>query len=262
MQERLANSGIPQPSSTEIISEISALSRQISSIYSLRDFYPGRYLPEEDWTEARKLHALKDQRTIDLLLQRRNNPDNSIQIVLQKYPKETIHPFSMNNVSIYVPSEKGPEESYTIKTELSDLRRPGIVGDSLEAAKLLGDVPEANETIPGFIYRTNEELVKIQKRIQLARQPAGKSKYSVDELEDLSAQLITERLLPLRSNTSFPPNSWLRFFMYEDRTGKVLSEAANLNLGGKVFQFEVSGQRLLPVVTELGGYDKIVTLIS
>ncbi len=262
MVERLDGPGLPQSSSSEIISEISNISMQISNIYSLRDFYPGRYLPEEDWMEARRLHALKDQRTIDLLLQRRDNPDDRVQVVLQKFPREIMHPFSMNNVFVYLPSEKTPEEPYMVRTELSDLRRPGILGDSLEAAKLLGDVPEANETIPSFVYRTNEELVKIQKRTQLAKQAGVKSKYSVDELEDLSAQLITERLLPLRSSASFPPNSWLRFFMYEDRTGRVLSEAANLNLGGRVFQFEVSGQRLLPVVSELGGYDKIVTLIS
>lgn len=263
MPEILLNHDNPvAQSSSEIITDISNLSRQISAVYSLREVYPGKFLPPEDWAQSRRLHALKDHKTFDLLLQRRENPDGKISVVIQKFPGEITHPFSMNRVSIAVPSVEQPDKDYWIRTELSDLRRNGIIEDSIEAEKLLGETTIAQEPILSFIYRTNEELVKIRDNIRRAKNSDTTRSYSIEELEDLSAQLIRDRLIPLRSSPHFPPDSSLSVFMYEDREGTVLSEAASLNLRGRVFKFDISGQRIFPALNDTQGYDKIVTLIS
>ena len=264
MKERLENQEFnSQKSTSEIITDIFNLNMQIRDAYSMRDFLPDRYIPQDEWMEIKKMQGLKDQKIIDLLLENRNNPNDRIQIAVKKYKREKTHLFSMNNVLIFAPLTENQEDDFTIRTELTNLRRPGVINNSLEAESILGSaLVTTNEAGPDFVHRTNNELMKIRNQIREVKRTGTEKPYSKDKLEELSAQLITERLLPLKLGNHFPPNSSLNFLMYEDTKGKILSEAARLNLGEKVFHYELEGQRLSSIIKELGGYDKIVTIIS
>ncbi len=263
MIETLRVQNQPLPTTPELIGEISSLSKQIAAIYSLRDESPNRFLPITQYNEIRRLHVIKDQITIDLLLANLQAPDDRIEIVISKYPNEEIHPFSMNKISIYAPSTENPEEEYLIKTELFDLRRSGVAQNSKEAETLLGGAFISDETGFNFAFRTASELIAIRKATkEIMDGNTAELPYSVEELHDLSAKLIVERLVPLRLNGKLPADSILSFFMYEDTKGNILAENTNLVLRGKVYDFPTSGQRLLPTVTDFGGYDKIVTLID
>lgn len=261
MTERLRSYDNSQGlSSSEIIGEISKFSRQISEIYALRDGYPDRFLPQEEYTEIRRLHELKDQKTIDLLLQNQDNPNNRFRIVLQKYSKEKIHPFSMNKISIFVPHIKDPNSDYLIKSELSDLRRAGVLEDSLQAETLLGEKTESYETGVNFAFRTASELVRIRDLTRHVLEGTEQSKYTAKELGDLSSELITNRLLVLKNNNQLPQDSSLSFFLVSNPDGSPLGENTQLVLKGKIYDFPTSGQRLAETVKEYGGYDRLITL--
>lgn len=260
MKDKLTGSDYPRPNTSELISEISGINRRISEIYSLRDSLPGRFLPRKEFDRIRQLHQLKDQKTIDLLMLNNQNRDDRIQIVLQIFKGEKLHPFSMNKVSIYIPSDQDSNRDYYIKINLSDLRRSGVSDDSLQAKKLLGEISESADTIVNYTHRTVFELKRIGNLTRNIVSGETRSKFSAEELENLSSMLISERLCKLKANGQLPQDSSLSFFLVKDYAGRVIGENTQFSLSGHSFDFPLSGQRLEGIVEKLGGYDKIITL--
>lgn len=248
----------PENGFSEIVSDISNISRSIKELYDLRDV---RYLTNDEYSEVRRLHHLKNDRLIDLLLQKREKGNSSINIVMKKFPGEEMHLFSMNHVSIYVPSREWPDSQYFIKAELSDIRRTGVSENSLQAEHLLGEKTQEVENTASFVQRTAKELTKINRLKQEAGKPEEEGSAVFEYLDQLSADLISKRLIMLRFSGRLPEWYSVYFYLQEGKKGKKNREVTKIIDNGynrkRDYIFITQGQKLEPVLETLGGYDNL-----
>ncbi len=199
-----------------LAADIQETQRHIKYVYEIGKDQRGFQTPEEK-DIVRKLQKEKDQRIIDLLILRKK-ADSAVNfpVELEVYPGEQIHAFSMNPARIYVPSDINPLEQYYVKFELSDLRRPGVVTDSIQAQKLLGNTDEIESSDESFLNRTIIELIRIRDMrngLVQSGQLEKTASYTtiIEGLSQLSADLVTNRLFPMDAGGYIPQGYDIRF---------------------------------------------------
>lgn len=230
-----------------ILNELSQVSRSIKDYYSIRDV---RDLTDEEADRVDYLHDLKDEKILDLLIFKKEAHVDDVLVYYRKSRHEEIHPFSMNQVSIYVPSLEKPDELYRIKAELSDIRRNGIAKDSVEALELLEDATVEDEKMPFLLRRTALELISIKSE-KLDVIYGKTNRYTIDQLENISAGIIEHRLLGFRGKGLLPPLSDVRVYLFDN--GK--AEGIMLRHEGRIYNYYHQTPRLTEAVLKNGGYD-------
>lgn len=247
---------------SDLTKEISGISMGIRRIYDIRDV---RHLTEEEYTRVRQLNKLKDEKIMDLLtLRNQNGFSSEISVEMDKFPDEILHPFSMNKVFIYVPSQiRGRGEKYYVETELSDIRRKGQVENSMEAEEFLGEKTETPEPPREFVERTVRELMKIKKlKRDVLEEKEPNTEPIAGYLNDLSARIISQRLIPLRAKGGIPPKYSLRVFLQaESQNGQAVERIVVYQNGNSPtdFSFTITGGKLAEALEEnQSQYDGII----
>jgi hypothetical protein len=216
------------------IKEIEEINKRLSPLYAERKA-AGR-LDSDTYSILRKWESQKNQKTIDVLIQRGDNPN--ISIGMNKFKDESLHTFSMNKITIRVNSPTTGFE-YAIGSELTDLRRDKIAEDSLAAEKLLAKKQEEEEDPYYFLTRTVRELIKIrQARVSVVR--GEEKRFSLEYLDELSSNVVHQRLVNQREE--LPP------FLLDVRPKVINGDNAKdvtITVGSDIYHFFWGAQTFL-----------------
>lgn len=238
---------LPTETTDEVIVDVNKICKNIGNYFRIKR--EERDLTNDEYGNLQFLHHLKNQRLIDLLLIAQVSPAK-ITVEYKKHSRETIHPFSRNDIDVFVPSVDKPGRLWRIKTKLSDLRREGVARDSREAIKLIDDAMIIPETNKDFLTRTCFELLSIHKTIG-ALPLDNVNEYIVDELENISAGIIEQRLLGLKEKGLLPLSSNVRVYLFD----KGKAEGIMVKHEGKIYNYQHQTPRLTEAVLKNGGYD-------
>ena len=130
---------------------------------------------------------------------------------------------------------------------MSGLKRIGVVDDSLDAEELLGEKTEAPETPKDFMFRTQRELAYISGLRYYASQQISDQQTVrvIDYLDQLTADIITGRLVELKRRGKIPPDFGVSFHLLSDKeTHEPKFETTKISLpNGSARTFMIPGQR-------------------
>ncbi|HYM64967.1 MAG TPA: hypothetical protein VES68_00560 [Candidatus Sulfotelmatobacter sp.] len=180
---------------SQIIEDIRIINRDLYHFHVVKE--RGQRLSDEDYAAFKDLTHEKSQRIIDLLIARTGELETTV--IMSRFEDEQLHPFSMNRATIWIksPDSDGANSEFPIRTELSDLRRPGVSDDSLQAKRLLGEIIETPEKPKDFFYRTIHELISIRdyrERVEVGMQEG----YNIPSLDNISSSIVNQRLVGKR----------------------------------------------------------------
>lgn len=174
--------GAQNDAAMALFDQIVDLNLQLYPLYGVKK--SGVRLSDDDYSLLRSMESTKNGLILDMLLAR--TPSSGITVTLRKFEEELIHPFSMNRIAI-------ESKNHKVSANLSDLRRKGVVEDSIKAEQILGDFVIEPEQPRWLLERTIQELIKIRDhRFDVAR--GRKNDYSQDELDDLTFSLVRDRI--------------------------------------------------------------------
>ena len=250
----------------DLLSEISSLSEPITAFWRKRDLGgPRRALAHDEHAEFIRMNEPRNQKVIDLLLARNANDWSNIMVVLNRgiqgaeSIKENIHPFSDNSVTIYAPSSKKSDTDFRIKAKLSTLRRAGLIDNSIDAEKLLGEKTENPDLPDNFVFRTKRELEEIGNLIyKLGKTNNPRAVKIVNYLDGLKADIIIDRFVGLKQRGKIPQGFNVSFVMRSTRNPeKPHIEITTLDLPKGGFRsFEIPGDRIGTALRKIGAdYD-------
>ena len=148
-----------------------------------------------------------NQHLIDYLLERRDGEIRVGRVELWEYNKpplvERRHAFSRNKVNFLFPSPMENDPPFPVKPRLSDLRRPGVLADSLETHRLLKPGYTLPESRGDFVSRTVDELVSVEAARNSVRASQPGSPL-IAHLRNLAEYLVAGRLLALNQLEPVP----------------------------------------------------------
>lgn len=239
-----------------LIEDISDAGRQINFIYGLGKDQRGFATPEEKQA-VRNIQKEKDQKLTDLLILRKNvGFEKRFPVELEVFPGEEIHEFSMNPARLYVPSDINPLENYFVKFELSDIRKPGIVRNSIDVYNLLGKTEHVESNPSSFMHRTIIELIRIRDMKEgLSKREESEQisafKPVIEDLNQLSANIIVNRLFKMDARNEIPHGYDIEFSAnqeHQEAIAKIFKLSSNTEKPDDIYFFKVPAQNIVNIL--------------
>jgi hypothetical protein len=194
-----------EPVPNDPVRELYAAYRELEAVRKLLSENKGLEVLEE--MEAKRQIDVH-QRLIDFFLKKAPGVG---KVTLKRYIipgfQERLHAFSRNGFSLTLPDPLAADNSFTVNARLSDLRRPGTIGDSLEARDLVSPkgTPDSHEPQSEFIARTFDELDDSEAfRQRMLASNLDKDRRLLPFLKDLQETLIVGRLMALSQTEDVP----------------------------------------------------------
>jgi hypothetical protein len=165
--------------------------------------------------------------------------EEEIGIQVAHYPGEKLHPFSRNPVifTFTVDWHTNPSK-YAVRTTLRELRGSDV-NDSIQAEEFLGQKTYLKDENPAtYLHRTAEELSHIAYKIGEIKDETYTGHYNLEYLEDLTRNLITERIIPLKESGLLPNDANVQLTEHADPRGKI-QVATKISVNGNAYDFIV-----------------------
>ena len=236
-----------------LTADISYLQRQIKNIRMNGKDIRG-FSTQMEKRAIRDLHRDENEKITELLLLRMHAGSIvNLPVEIERYPGEKIHPFSKNPAKIYLPSDIDSFQNYYVKFELSDIRKPGLIEDSVKAYEIMVDADESESTVHSFLFRTVLELIKIRDiRNGLINSVNNKNDNPnqpiIENLNQLTADLFTQRLFKLNAGNLIPQNYKVEFYAdaeHNEAVAEIIRLSSSKMRPDNTYQFRVPASNIV-----------------